>query len=110
MSKRDEMTKEEGSKDNIMLSIIAIVVSIFALVVSVWGPINDVMIPGETIPLTPAGFSIIRGMSNLGFPSDHIVLPLEWYNSWKEKTEIISLPYLVLHKLGSNETHRFFLA
>ena len=104
------MTNEEGSKGNIILSIIAIVVSIFALVVSIWGPINDIIIPGDTIPLTPAGFSIVRGSPNFVFPSDHIVLPLEWYNSWKEKTEIISLPYLVLRKLGSNETHIFFLA
>jgi hypothetical protein len=50
------------------------------------------------------------GSSGFNFPSDHIILPLEWYNSWKTKTEIISQPYLVLHKIGSNKTIRFYLA
>lgn len=93
-----------------ILSGFALAVSIIALVVSVWGPINDFLKPGDIVPLIPAGFGIIRGMPDLGFPSDHIVLPLEWYNSWNEKTEIVSLPYLILHKNGSSETYRFFLA
>jgi hypothetical protein len=68
--------------------------------------------PGEVYPLKPAGYAIIRGVSV--FPSDHLVLPMEWENS-SGKPIVIRHPYLVLRELdpAGKETgteYRFLLA
>jgi hypothetical protein len=93
---------------DIWISLFALVVSIVALVISIGGPLQDRISPGDTVPLTPSSFVIINGIS--GFPSHHILIPLVFYNSWRVKSELITQPYLVLHKVGSNQTLTFTLA
>jgi hypothetical protein len=90
------------------ISLFALIVSIVALMISTGGPLQDIIFPGDTVPLKPTSFVIINGIS--GFPSHHILIPLEFYNSWKAKDELITQPYLKLHKVGSNLTLIFKLA
>jgi hypothetical protein len=86
---------------NICLPFIVPSISIISLIISIFG------VPfGKTVPLKPAGYSIIRDISS--FPSDHLVLPIEWQNSqWR--SVIIRQPYLILRLLNSSgqETNEF---
>ena len=81
------------------LMIVTIIISVFALALalcSYW----HVFAPGEVQPLEPSGYGFIRGIHP--FPSDHIVLPLEWKNTGGSAVTI-SHPYLVLRELGPDE-------
>lgn len=73
---------------------------------------------GEVRPIEPSGFAIVRGMPASGgvgpFPSDHLVLPLEWKNA-SGSSVIMRRPQLVFSELGENgkpngKPTRFFLA
>ena len=59
---------------------------------SIWG------LPGETVPLKPSGFAILRGRGAGASPSDHIILPLEWQNE-SGKATLVRNPCLILHEL-----------
>jgi hypothetical protein len=102
--------KEWRVKDTI--SVLALIVSLFvsfgALAFTLWFNLS----PGNVQPLKPSGYSIIRGIDS--FPSDHIVLPLEWGNTGGRPV-LVRHPYLVLHELGpdgkeTGNKYRFFLA
>ena len=59
--------------------------------------------PGEVQPHKPSGYGFIRGIHP--FPSDHIVLPIEWENTGG-RAVTVRHSYLVLRELGpdDNET------
>jgi len=75
---------------------------------------------GQVLPLEPTGFAIIRGIDPAGelervgpFPSDHVVLPLEWTNN-SGTSVLIKEVELVFSELGqpgehASEPHKFFL-
>jgi hypothetical protein len=107
----------------ISLSILALVVSAASVFLSwYWNsPIGDVR------PIEPSGYAIMRGLDptfegepgpreGLGvgpYPSDHIVLPLEWANN-SGSSILVKEPVLLLHKLGpdgepTGSVYRFFL-
>jgi hypothetical protein len=105
------------------VSILALVVSATSVFLSwYWNsPIGDVR------PIEPSGYAIMRGIDptfegepgpreGLGvgpYPSDHLVLPLEWANN-SGSSILVKEPVLLLHELGSDGeptggVHRFFL-
>lgn len=57
---------------------------------------------GEVAPLEPAGYAVIRGLGleqGIGpFPSDHLVLPLQWKNT-SGRPAIIQRPELTLREV-----------
>ena len=61
---------------------------------------EELMKPGEAVPEKPSNFIIIRGLDP--FPSDHIVLPLEWSNLGGQPI-IVKHPTLVLHKIAGQK-------
>lgn len=92
----------------------AVVSALFAIVsavvaVLVWWPF------GEVRPIEPSAYAISRGvdLSSGRFPSDHLVVPLEWENS-KGRPVLIRQPELVLYEFDDGEEtgtqHRFLLA
>lgn len=95
-------------------------IALFALIVSfssflfTWY-LNSAI--GEVRPLHPSGYAVIRGMSSeqgIGrFPSDHLVLPMQWKNASGRPT-VIQQPELILHEIRDGEEtgtqHIFTLA
>jgi len=105
------------------VSILALIVSATSVFLSwYWNsPIGDVR------PIEPSGYAIMRGIDptfegepepgiglGLGpYPSDHIILPLEWANN-SGNSILVKEPVLLLHKLGrdgepTGSVYRFFL-
>ena len=76
------------------IAFIALIVSVISLGLGIYA----VFQPGKVRPLAPAGYAIIRGQSS--FPSDLLVLPLEWENT-SGRVALIRHPTLVLHELDS---------
>jgi len=93
---------------SIFLSILSLVVSILVAEIAYL----DYIQPGDVRPFPPSGYAIIRGDGS--FPSDYLVLPLEWENT-SGKSVLIRKPELILHEIddANNETgtkYRFLLA
>jgi hypothetical protein len=91
------------------------IISVFALLVSC-GTLAFTftynLFPGRVQPFSPSGYVIIRGVDP--FPSDHLVLPIEWENGGG-RSVLIRHPRLILRELDSdgNEVgveYTFFLA
>lgn len=87
----------------LVVSACAFIVSICSLSFTLWYGLSGPKIT----PYEPAGYSISRGLYS--FPSDHIILPLEWVNDGG-KTAVIRHPYLKLHNVQSGEDLVFGLA
>lgn len=99
---------EKKSRVELVISVIALIVSVGALTFSLWYNLS----PGNVQLLKPSGYCIIREMNS--FPSDHLVLPLEWENTGG-RSVLIRHPYFVLRQLGSDgketgDEYRFSLA
>jgi hypothetical protein len=81
------------------IALCALLVSLATLAFTLYwnSPIGDVA------PLEPAGYAVIRGLvveQGIGsFPSDHLVLPMQWKNTSGRPT-IIQRPELILRKVG----------
>jgi hypothetical protein len=76
-----------------IISTCALAVSTIALVISILAEWT----PGTVRPLKPSGYGIIREVGS--FPSDHIVLSLEWQNTSSDPI-LVRHPYLLLRELG----------
>jgi len=98
-SAKPDISNDKKWRVESIVSVIALIVSIGALAVAALSLWHDIS-PGEVTPLKPSGYAIIRGFDP--FPSDHLVLPLEWQNS-SGKSVLVRHPYLVLRKLDSND-------
>jgi len=115
LKKRDWVT--------VSVAILALCVSFFSVMLSWYW--NSPM--GDVRPLEPSGYAIIRGIDptfegeakqgeGLGvgpFPSDHVVLPLEWANN-SGSSILVKEPMLVFHRLDrsgkpTGDELRFFL-
>lgn len=88
-----------------LISTIALIVSVISLFFTYYG------FPGKIEPLKPSGYGIIRGIGS--FPSDHIVMSMEWRNSGGNPIQI-KYVHLHLYELNpdSQETgkkYQFFL-
>jgi hypothetical protein len=90
--KTDQETKW---KIETVISLFSFLISIGALAFTIY--FN--LVPGTVQPFKPSGFTIIRGIDP--FPSDHIVLPLEWQNSGG-RSALIRHPRLILHEIDNN--------
>uniref|UniRef100_A0A7V4TEM9 Uncharacterized protein n=1 Tax=Candidatus Caldatribacterium saccharofermentans TaxID=1454753 RepID=A0A7V4TEM9_9BACT len=55
--------------------------------------------PGRVEPLKPSGYSVIREIDP--FPSDHLVLPIEWNNTGARRV-VVRQPELILYELDSS--------
>ena len=109
------MEKKEGfrAKLPIRISMVAsvsiVIIMILALLISCYN-YNYMSSPGDVKPLNPSGYGFIRGIHY--FPSDHIVLPLEWENRGGTAVTVRH-PYLVLRELrpdGNKTNYCFFMA
>ena len=98
-----EMKKLRVSVSALVISALALTASIASLVFTLW-----YQLCGPRVTLyEPTGYAIIRGLYS--FPSDHIVLPLEWENSGGQ-TAVVRHPYLKLHNVQSGQDLIFGLA
>jgi hypothetical protein len=52
--------------------------------------------PGNAEPLQPSSYAVVRGMGN--FPSDHIIISIEWRNSGGQPTIIRNLRLFLVKK------------
>jgi hypothetical protein len=89
-----------GKSGEHVINVIALVVAILAIVTTAWLA-RDKFLPGKVIPLWPTGFAIIREMPQYGFPSDHLVLPIDWMNT-SVYTKVVRNPYIVLKEVDTN--------
>jgi hypothetical protein len=101
-------SEKAGSQLSLWISITSAFIAIISAVVAYLSYAQ----PGVVQPITPGGYAIVRGDGS--FPSDMIVLPLEWQNT-RGKPVLIRHPELFLHELDANgkETgtiYRFVLA
>ena len=92
----------------VFISVLVLLVSLGVLLFTLWFNLS----PGNVQPLKPSGYCIIRELDS--FPSDHIVLPLEWENTGGRPV-LVRKPYLVLCELDPDEKetgnkYRFILA
>ena len=64
---------------------------------------------GEVTPLEPSGYAVIRGLGveqGIGpFPSDHLVLPMQWKNA-SGRPAVIQRPELILRKVDGGKESR----
>ena len=96
------------SKPDTAIALLALVVSFVALVISYLAYSQ----PGTVQPFEPTMYGIIRGYES--FPSDHIILPLEWQNT-RGQPVLIKQPELILHEVDDKgqeigTKYRFTLA
>ena len=98
-----EEKKLQISKFSLGVSLLALVVSAVSLGYTRWYAWSD----PKVSPYEPTGYAIARGLYS--FPSDHIILRLEWENSGG-KTGEVRYPYLKLHNAQSEEEFMFELA
>lgn len=80
-SERSEAATKSRNKD--IISRIAIVISIAAFILSVVNFYMDKISAGQLVVYQPTGFCIVRGYKDIGFPSDHLVIPLTLENTGK---------------------------
>lgn len=78
------MRKNENKQNNKPKNdIIALGVSILALFISLAALLLDNFYAGELMVYSPTGFCIVRGYKDIGFPSDHLVIPFTIENTGK---------------------------
>jgi hypothetical protein len=84
------------------IAFAALMISVLSFIIAVLrnSPI------GEVRPLEPSGFAFIRGLimeQGIGsFPSDHLVLPMQWKNA-SGRPAVIQKPELILRRLEDGE-------
>jgi len=60
--------------------------------------------PGNAEPLQPSSYAVVRGMGN--FPSDHIIIPIEWRNSGGQPTLIRNLKLFLINVTDPSQNSR----
>lgn len=87
--------------------IVARVISILAFTISAASFILNYVVAGKLVVHQPTGFCIVRGYTDIGFPSDHLVIPVTIENTGKGvKTLEAPVLYLKLkEKNGGAEEH-----
>lgn len=82
-------------------------ITVATLLISIYGfdvASDKILHEALTTLAPPSGYTIVRGLD--GFPSDHIIISVDWHNSWKQKREIIRQPYLIMN--NSSATYKFY--
>lgn len=83
------------------IALLALFVSVIALVPMIQDLWADFR-PKRVGPLEPYVYCFQRGL--FGFPSDHLILPLEWENQ-RDKTVSIRIPYLKISPMDKEDVH-----
>lgn len=107
MSKNQTPDGGKGWRVETAISILSLLVSFGALLFTLIYNLS----PGAIQPLKPSGYAIIRGIG--WFPSDHLVIPIEWVNDGG-RPALIRHPRLILRELDdegkeTGKEYRFFL-
>ena len=79
-----------------LVAVVALIVAIVGLVLALQGRLAG----AQVTPYEPTGYTVIRGQDQ--FPSDLLVLPLEWENSGGQ-TAVVRYPSLTLHNVESGQ-------
>ena len=86
-------------------SSIALGVALLSLVVSSLTFVWSYFRPGELVIHAPTGFCIVRGYTELGFESDHLVIPIVIENTGKGE-KIFEQPTLSLTEKAKRHEHQ----
>ena len=72
---------KDASQAETTRSTFALIVSIIALILSIIGVIRDYFYLGRLVVYAPTGYCLVRGYQDMGFPSDHLVIPFVIQNT-----------------------------
>jgi len=84
-TKEGDKTKEENKskQESSYFNFFTLAVSILALLISGYAVFKDEIASGYLKIYQPTGFCIVRGYKDIGFPSDHLIIPLVIENTGK---------------------------
>jgi len=88
------------------MDIMPLVFSGLAILVTGWLA-RDSFLPGKVRPLL-TGYGVIREMPDEGFPSDHLILPIDWENT-SVRSRVVRKPFVVLKEVVTNGKELRFL-
>ena len=97
----NDSDKENSKKVKLTRKDIFMTVTMLLAIIGAGPVLWDLISPREVCPIPPSGYSIIRGMESLSFPSDHIVLPIDWEYTGGTPA-VITHPYLVFREIDDN--------
>jgi hypothetical protein len=86
---------------------LSLIISFFAIAVSVWTACYNYHYNysnAEAVAYKPYGLGIIRGIKDSGFPSDHLVLPINWENDGA-KAAIVGNVRLIVRPKSSKSSN-----
>ena len=102
-------TKQTNEEMNTRINFLAMAVAFFSLLVSFGTLYLSYFNYGKLIIHEPTGFCIVRGYQDVGFMSDHLILPLVIENTGKG-VKIFQAPILTLENNKDGITQRYKLA
>jgi hypothetical protein len=112
---REPYPKGDNMKDKIKnektantISTIALIVSFFSVIIAFTALYWDEFRAGGLVIHPPTTFCIVRGYKDIGFPSDHLVIPLVIENTGKG-VKTLQTPSLRLKEKNSGQEYRFLL-
>ena len=91
------------SLPSIWISIFALAVSIVSVGVTIFYHFSS----KTAVPLTISSYSIVRSLGP--FPSDHLIVPIEWVNKGG-RAALVRQPILILKEKDKDRTLYFFIA
>jgi hypothetical protein len=100
----------ENNRSRFIIDIVPIIISLIALIISFYAIKQTIDYRSSEPSITvyaPTGYSILRGL--FSFPSDHLVIPIEWENSGG-KNAIIRYPHIKLQNVKTGNNLEFQLA
>jgi hypothetical protein len=116
MEKKMNSQEQENSDDNdetifklLPIDLRAIFASL-AIFISIWALFNTKTYQSSPANISfykPTGYAVIRGLYS--FPSDHLVIPIEWVNNGGT-AGVIRHPTLTLNNLANGEVIEYTLA
>jgi hypothetical protein len=111
----NDSDKENSKKVKLTRKDIFMTVTMLLAIIGAGPVLWDLISPGEVRPIPPSGYSIIRGVEFFSFPSDHIVLPIDWEYTGGTPA-VITHPYLVFREIDDNgnekigKQYKFYMA
>jgi hypothetical protein len=97
---------KDSNKAETTRSTIALIVSIIALALSIISVIRDYFYSGRLVVYAPTGYCIVRGYQDMGFPSDHLIIPFVIENTGNG-VKTLQAPTLALQDGKGQSGHTF---